>query len=83
MTDDLEEMREFFSEVIEDHREVLWGGAEWKAPHEDEEGEKGVDEDEYSELSEREWAMFVAGKMEAFGVGKTLVEMHQSDSKQE
>lgn len=83
MTDDLEEMREFFSEVIEDHREELWEEAEWQPPLEVQNGEKVVDEDYYSELSDREWAMFVAGKMEAFGVGKTLVEMHQSDSEQE
>jgi hypothetical protein len=80
MTGDLEQLREIFGELLEDHQEELWENTDWQPPLEERDGEKVVDEDYYSEMSDREWAMFIAGKMDAFGAAKAIVESAQSDS---
>ena len=83
MTDKLESLRETFADVVEDQQEGLWEHADWHPPLSIRNGEKVVDEDYYEEFSDREWAMFIAGKLEAFGAAKTMVDAVDSDDKQD
>lgn len=83
MTDELETLRGILIDAVEDHGMEMWEHADWQPPFDVRNGEKIVDEDYYEELSDRERAMFMAGKLEAFGRARTFVDVVDSDNEEE
>lgn len=80
MTSDLEALQTVYSNAADGSREKLWTHSDWQPPFGVQRNSRVVEREFLRGVSDREWAMYVAGRIEAYEQASSVIDILQSQS---